>query len=65
MVAEDPVGCARFMEKTHRPTQAMAVVTMDEEAEEWEHGVHYHDRMIKGALSAMWSIYPPHSHLST
>ncbi|CAJ1453517.1 unnamed protein product [Effrenium voratum] len=37
VVAEDPVGTARFMENTHRPTQAMAVVSMDEEAEEWEH----------------------------
>ncbi|CAK8992467.1 Uncharacterized protein SCF082_LOCUS3110 [Durusdinium trenchii] len=42
VVAEDPVGCARFMETTHRPTQA----------------VHYHDKMIQGAFSAMWSTYP-------
>lgn len=25
VVAEDPVGCARFMETTHRPTQAVPV----------------------------------------
>eukprot|EP00913_Durusdinium_trenchii_P018790 g17657.t1 len=58
VVAEDPVGCARFMETTHRPTQAMGVITMDDEAEEWEQSVHYHDKMIQGAFSAMWSTYP-------
>eukprot|EP00931_Biecheleriopsis_adriatica_P087834 TRINITY_DN6224_c0_g1_i1.p1 TRINITY_DN6224_c0_g1~~TRINITY_DN6224_c0_g1_i1.p1 ORF type:complete len:147 (+),score=27.11 TRINITY_DN6224_c0_g1_i1:86-526(+) len=58
VVADDPVGTARFMENTHRPTQAMGVITMGEDCDEWEHQVHYHDAMLRGALKAQWSIYP-------
>ncbi|OLQ12496.1 hypothetical protein AK812_SmicGene3575 [Symbiodinium microadriaticum] len=58
VVEEDPIAAARFMENTHRPTQAMAVIAMEEEADDWEQSVHYHDTMIKGALAANWSIYP-------
>eukprot|EP00440_Ansanella_granifera_P037023 gb/GFBE01040176.1/.p1 GENE.gb/GFBE01040176.1/~~gb/GFBE01040176.1/.p1 ORF type:complete len:146 (+),score=33.10 gb/GFBE01040176.1/:1-438(+) len=58
VVADDPVGTARFMENTHRPTQAMGVIQLDDEAQEWEHAVTYHDSLLKGAFKAMWSIYP-------
>eukprot|EP00439_Symbiodinium_sp_Y106_P023910 s1964_g2.t3 len=58
VVEEDPIGAARFMENTHRPTQAMAVIALEEEADDWEQSVHYHDTMMKGALAANWSIYP-------
>ncbi|CAE8647897.1 unnamed protein product, partial [Polarella glacialis] len=45
VVREDPVGAARFMESTHRPTQAMGVIQLDEGVEEWEHSLHYHDSL--------------------
>mmetsp|Transcript_79333 Transcript_79333/g.201989 ORF Transcript_79333/g.201989 Transcript_79333/m.201989 type:complete len:139 (-) Transcript_79333:61-477(-) len=62
IIAQNPVGCHRFMEELHRPPQAMAVLNVGQEADEWELQVHYSEDLIKGALEATWNVYPRVPH---
>mmetsp|Transcript_57866 Transcript_57866/g.130120 ORF Transcript_57866/g.130120 Transcript_57866/m.130120 type:complete len:140 (-) Transcript_57866:90-509(-) len=57
-IKEDPMGCYRFMEEISRPPQAMTVISMPDDCEEWEPQVHFPEQMFRGAFSAVWSTYP-------
>mmetsp|Transcript_90480 Transcript_90480/g.198203 ORF Transcript_90480/g.198203 Transcript_90480/m.198203 type:complete len:152 (+) Transcript_90480:71-526(+) len=58
IIAKDPIGCHRFMENMHRPPQAMAVINIGQECDEWEQAMRYSHEMINGALSSAWGVLP-------
>lgn len=45
-----------------RKPQAMAVLHMPADGEEWESSVHYADVMLQGAFDKVWSVYPRVPH---
>mmetsp|Transcript_48984 Transcript_48984/g.140307 ORF Transcript_48984/g.140307 Transcript_48984/m.140307 type:complete len:140 (-) Transcript_48984:117-536(-) len=61
-IKEDPMGCYRFMEDISRPPQAMAVLNMPDDCDEWEPQVRYPDAVFKGTFNAIWSVYPRLPH---
>eukprot|EP00747_Dinoflagellata_sp_TGD_P162528 gnl/TRDRNA2_/TRDRNA2_180222_c0_seq1.p1 gnl/TRDRNA2_/TRDRNA2_180222_c0~~gnl/TRDRNA2_/TRDRNA2_180222_c0_seq1.p1 ORF type:complete len:139 (+),score=44.46 gnl/TRDRNA2_/TRDRNA2_180222_c0_seq1:68-484(+) len=57
-IQSDPVGSYRFMDAVFRPAQAMVVVGVPEDAENWEQEMHLHEAMFGGAFDLAWSVHP-------
>merc|ERR1719277_1340459 len=59
---DDPVGTSRFMEDIHRAPQAMMVISMEDDVEDWEMQCHYPQITFQKSMEAVWKVYPRIPH---
>mmetsp|Transcript_57886 Transcript_57886/g.124363 ORF Transcript_57886/g.124363 Transcript_57886/m.124363 type:complete len:138 (+) Transcript_57886:96-509(+) len=59
---DDPVGTSRFMEDIHRAPQAMMVISMEDDVEDWEMQCHFPQITFQKSMEAVWKVYPRIPH---